>query len=179
MSRPIGPIRQTGFVVQNLDAALRHWTETLGIGPFHVAREIRFADFRYRSEAAPSPLLSLAFAQAAGMQIELIQQHDDTPSGYRDFLAGGRTGLQHSAAWFAEPEAYDFARRTLILRGMRIRQESTRPGGRFAYFSAGEGVYPELEISEALVPPHDEFVALVARQSLDWNGDDPVRAIDA
>ena len=33
--RPIlGPATQLGFVVRDLDAAVRHWTEVLGIGPF-------------------------------------------------------------------------------------------------------------------------------------------------
>ncbi len=30
MSRVFGEIRQNGYVVRDIEAALRHWTETLG-----------------------------------------------------------------------------------------------------------------------------------------------------
>ena len=36
MSRTFGAIRQIAFIVHDLDAALRYWTETLGVGPFFV-----------------------------------------------------------------------------------------------------------------------------------------------
>jgi len=38
MSRKFGAIRQIAFIVRDLDAALRYWTETLGVGPFFVLR---------------------------------------------------------------------------------------------------------------------------------------------
>ncbi len=31
MSRYFGSVRQNGYVVRNIDAALKHWTEVLGI----------------------------------------------------------------------------------------------------------------------------------------------------
>ena len=40
MSRVFGPMRQMGFVVRDMDRALKYWTGTLGIGPFFVVRRL-------------------------------------------------------------------------------------------------------------------------------------------
>jgi hypothetical protein len=39
MSRFLGDIRQNGFVVRDIEAAMKHWTEALGIGPFLYREE--------------------------------------------------------------------------------------------------------------------------------------------
>ena len=94
MSRLFGEIRQNGYVVRDIESALRHWTETLGIGPFFYFERVPIDDFRYRG--SPSPLeASIALANSGSLQIELIQQRNDAPSMYRDFLAAGQEGLQH------------------------------------------------------------------------------------
>ena len=89
MSRFFGEIRQNGYVVRDIDAALAHWTGTLGVGPFFYFERVPIADFRYRGE--PSPVeVSIALANSGALQIELIQQRNDAPSMYRDFLRAGR-----------------------------------------------------------------------------------------
>ena len=37
MSRLFGPLRQMGFVVRDIDQAMRHWVEVCGIGPWYLA----------------------------------------------------------------------------------------------------------------------------------------------
>lgn len=175
MSRFAGPLRQLGNIVPDMNAALRHWTETIGAGPFFVVRDIQFENFRYRGQPAPSPRISLAFGQAGPIQIELIAQHDDTPSGYIDFLARGLEGPQHLASWFGDSAQFDAAYQRLHDRGMFVRHENVGPGPRFAYFSAGDGIYPELELAEALMPEQNGFFDYIAAQSVDWDGSNPVR----
>ncbi len=34
MSRYFGGITQNGYVVRDIEAALKHWTEVMGVGPF-------------------------------------------------------------------------------------------------------------------------------------------------
>ncbi|CAN5698325.1 hypothetical protein BH09ACT9_BH09ACT9_22900 [soil metagenome] len=34
MSRYFGPLRQLGFVVNDIDSALKHWIDVVGVGPF-------------------------------------------------------------------------------------------------------------------------------------------------
>jgi hypothetical protein len=33
-----GEIRQNGYVVRDIDSALRHWTEVIRVGPFFLLR---------------------------------------------------------------------------------------------------------------------------------------------
>ena len=34
MSRIFGQVRQNGYVVRDIEVAMRHWTQVLGLGPF-------------------------------------------------------------------------------------------------------------------------------------------------
>jgi hypothetical protein len=96
MSRLFGPIRQNGYVVRDIEAALKHWTEVIGVGPFWYFERVPIEQFSYQGE--PSPLeVSIALANTGPLQIELIRQRNDAPSMYRDFLSAGHEGLQHVA----------------------------------------------------------------------------------
>ena len=56
MSRIFGRPCQNGYVVRDIEAALKHWTEVLGIGPFfyfeRVPVELHIAAHRRRSTSA-------------------------------------------------------------------------------------------------------------------------------
>src|SRR6185295_5369391 len=99
MSRLFGPMRQIGFVVRDLDHALKYWTQTLGVGPFFVVRRLPIEKFWYHGEPSPAPHLTLAIANSGDLQVELIQQHDQNPSGFLDHLKAVGDGLQHVSAW--------------------------------------------------------------------------------
>ena len=49
MSRLFGAVRQNGYVVRDIDAALRHWTGVLGVGAFYYFERVALEDFRYRA----------------------------------------------------------------------------------------------------------------------------------
>ena len=131
MSRFFGVVRQNGYVVRDIDAALKYWTETLGVGPFFYFERVPMQDFRYRDE--PSPLeVSIALANSGALQIELIQQRNDAPSMYRDFLAAGHEGLQHLAYW---TESFDDDFQRLRAAGFEVGQSGAiGENGRFVYF---------------------------------------------
>jgi hypothetical protein len=93
-----GPIRQVAYVVPSVDGAARAWSEQLGAGPFAVAREVRpLAGSRYRGEPSGEVTLNLGFAYLGDVQLELIEQVDDTPSMYREAIDRGHRGLHHYA----------------------------------------------------------------------------------
>src|ERR1700689_3463209 len=100
MSIIFGGIRQLGMVVSDINTAMQEWAK-LGVGPFYT---MHFAidDFVYRGGPSEAPIVTLAFAHSGPLQIELIQQHNDVPSGYKEFLDAGRLGAQHVAAWYAD-----------------------------------------------------------------------------
>jgi len=173
MSHIFGEIRQNGYVVRDIEAAMKHWSEVLGVGPFFYFPHLVAEEFIY--EGAPSqPDLSIAIANSGDLQVELIQQHDDAPSMYRDFLAAGREGLQHVSSWAADLDA-TIAR--VCGAGHRVVQSGSLPGGlRFAYFDTELHPGTVFEISNlagelAYIP---EMVAEAAR---DWDGTDPIRQI--
>jgi hypothetical protein len=98
VSRLFGEIRQMGYVVRDIEAAMHHWTSVLGIGPFFYFPRVVALDARYRGEAVPFEV-AIALANSGPMQIELMCQLNDTPSAHRDFLAEHGEGLHHLAYW--------------------------------------------------------------------------------
>jgi hypothetical protein len=177
MSRRFGEIRQIAFVVTDIDVAMSYWSGTLGIGPFFIKRSITLAAFRYKGVEATSPTISIALANSGSLQIELIEQHDDTPSIYRDFLAAGRSGLQHVSAWVTCAE-FDVLRATLIDEGLSLAQEGTiaASGTRLAYYSTADmadGVI--YEVSDLMDSRHIARVQFIEEAARRWDGTDPVR----
>ena len=176
MSRIFGAIRQLAMVVRDAEATMKQWAEA-GVGPFYVIRDFQPVGYRYRGEAMPGPKLSLCFAQSGPLQIEVIQQHDDTPSAYRDFLAAGREGCQHVCAWFDSHAAFDAKRAALLTAGYELIHEggAQAPKSRFAYFATNLPGALMFEISEALVPELKPLWDLVESSAGNWDGSDPVR----
>src|SRR5215218_6395954 len=98
------------------EAAMKSWGQ-LGVGPFLVLRNFEFQNYRYRGKPAPAPIVSLAFGQSGSLQVEIIEQHNDAPSAYTEFLATGQKGCQHVAEWFDDSAQYDKRYTDLVARG--------------------------------------------------------------
>lgn len=181
MSRFFGEIRQIAFVVPNIDEAMSYWSAVLGIGPFFIKRAFALKDFNYFGRPAPSPTISIALANSGALQIELIAQHDDAASIYRDFLAAGRSGLQHVSAWTTCAN-FDNLKAELVRTGLSLAQEGTiaSSGVRLAYFATDQGpgtlVY---EVSDLLDPQHYPRVERIAHAAAVWDGKNPVNEVRA
>ena len=91
MSRIFGPIRQNGYVVRDIEAALKHGTTVLGVGPFFSVERARIADLQYKGQPSAAAV-SVALANSGALQIELSQPCNDALSLWRDFLATGHEG---------------------------------------------------------------------------------------
>lgn len=96
MSRLFGPIRQNGYVVRDIRAAMDHWVNVVGVGPWFFVEQVKTDYFRHRGVDQPLTM-SIALANSGDLQIELIQQTNDAPSLYKEFLDAGHEGLQHLA----------------------------------------------------------------------------------
>jgi len=181
MSRHFGSIRQIAFVVHDLERALRYWTETLGVGPFFLMRDLVPEAFHYRGKPSPAPRMTLALGNSGDVQVELIQQHDDRPSAYRDYLASGREGFQHVSSWL-DRTTYDETRGRLLASGSEIAHEGALPGSgvRFVYFATdvapGGLLY---EMADVIGSPIEPVVNEIARAARGWDGRDPVRDLPA
>jgi catechol 2,3-dioxygenase-like lactoylglutathione lyase family enzyme len=176
MSRIFGEVRQNGYVVRDIEAAMRHWTERLGVGPFFYFERVPMENFQYRGK--PSAIdVSIALANSGALQIELIQQKNDAPSMYRDFLAAGHEGLQHIAYW---TERFDEDMERLQAMGFEIGQsgEVAGPNGRFVYFLTETHPGSVIELSE-ISGRKGRFFKRIADAARDWDGTDPIRTLSA
>jgi hypothetical protein len=164
-----GSIRQIGYVVTDLDKALAGWVE-LGVGPWFVIRGLP-QRVLYRGEPCEITL-SLALANSGDMQVEVIQQEDETPSIFTEFLADGREGFHQFAYW-----TEDFG------ATMQAVEESGWPvvwsggedvGTRFAYVEPPGCPATIIEIME-LTEATKGMARFVRDAAEGWDGSDPIR----
>ncbi|HYB11996.1 MAG TPA: VOC family protein [Myxococcota bacterium] len=172
MSRIFGPVRQNGYVVRDVEAAMRHWTQVLGVGPFFYFERVPIEDFHY--QGSPSPLaVSIALANSGALQIELIQQRNDAPSTYRDFLRAGHEGLQHVAYW---TKAFDQDLERVLKLGYEVAQSGRvgGPNGRFVYLRTEGHPGTMVELSE-VSGAKGRFFEHIAEAARIWEGSQPIR----
>ena len=174
MSRIFGKVCQNGYVVRDIEAAMKHWTETLGVGPFYYIERVKMDRFRYRGQPSDAEV-SIALANTGDLQIELIQQRNDAPSMYRDFLSSGREGLQHMSYWTTDYQK-DFDR--YLSLGFKVGQEGQIGGsqGRFAYFDTETHPGTVIEISD-ITGPKGVFFEKIKKEAANWDGSRPVRLV--
>ena len=176
MSRFFGQIRQLGYVVPDIEAAMEYWSKTLGVGPWYYNPRVPIVNYRYDGQSY-EPHNSVALANSGFVQVELIQTRNDVPSMYRDFLQAGRTGLQHVAYWTENFDA-DLARARAA--GFEVCMSGeVGENGLFVYFedrSEEAGCHPgtTIELSEVAGPKGTLF-RMIREAAAQWDGSDPVR----
>ncbi|MBM4382541.1 MAG: VOC family protein [Deltaproteobacteria bacterium] len=171
MSKRFGPIVQQGYVVPDIDAAMRHWLAR-GVGPFFL-EHLRGMD-AVVDGARVKTELKAAFAYSGDQQIEVIQPLGTTPTIYSEYLAAHpEGGLQHLAFW-----CDDVAAKVAALEAsgsFRLRQAY---GDAHAYLDSTEqpGVMIQLMARTAGM---DGLFAIIRTAAEGWDGaTDPVRKID-
>ena len=81
-------LRNCGLFYREYEGIMRYWAETLGVGPWFHMPHLRPDDFAYRGKSS-DPEISLAIAYSGRLQLELIQQHNDAQSMYKDSIDAG------------------------------------------------------------------------------------------
>jgi hypothetical protein len=141
------------------------------VGPWLLLPHLTQTGSIYRGEPA-EPVVSIAFANSGDMQLELIEQEDDSPSIYREFLDAGREGFHH-LAWWADD--FGTVSRAAQDAGWPIVHAGNAGGmAQFAYYDAGGVTSTVIEIME-LTDATRWLVATVRDAAADWDGTDPVR----
>jgi Glyoxalase/Bleomycin resistance protein/Dioxygenase superfamily len=166
-----GAVRQIGYVVRDIDAVLASWVN-LGIGPWFVMRGIPIRAL-YRGEPCEITL-TLALANSGEMQIELLQQHDDTPSIYTEFLSSGHEGYHQLAYWTDDFDATMASARDAGWPVVWLGDEDV--GTRFAYLEPPNSPATVIEVMEdnEITAGMGKFVRDAARN---WDGSDPIRVL--
>jgi len=171
MSRFFGEVRQAGYVVNDIEAAMDYWSRVLGIGPWFYNPRVPIVNYTYHGKPYEVHN-SVALANSGPLQLELIQTRNDAPSMYRDFLQSGRTGLQHVAYW---TESFDNDLARLEARGLKVAMGGeVGERGRFVYFDTEYHPGTVIELSE-VAGPKGKMFKLIRDASRDWDGHDPVR----
>lgn len=171
MSRFFGEIRQLGYVVRDIEAAMDHWSRTLGIGPWFYTPKVPVEGYFYRGQSY-EPHNSVALANSGFIQCELIQCRNDVPSMYRDFLQAGHTGLQHVAYW---TQAYDEDLARMEKQNMKpVMGGAVGARGRFCYFDTEQHPGTVVELSE-VAGPKGRMFDMIRDAAKNWDGTDPIR----
>ncbi len=167
---PVGPFWQLAYVVPDVEAAAKRWADQYGAGPFFLMQGVSFPGWHYRGE--PQDLaFDLATGQWGQWNIELIAQHTDQRSVYRDVIATGETGFHHFATMVD-----DLATAIAHFPAARAVTTAHTPGGaHFAYLDTRNEIGAMLELVENRQDIRD-ILSMVQRASLDWDGTAPLRA---
>jgi hypothetical protein len=165
-----GPVLQMAWVVDDLDAAMRRWIDEQGAGPFYVMRHCPLTNVRYRGKPATVDM-DVGLAQAGGVQIELIQQHGDLPSCYRDMYRPGEEGFHHICYMVDDlPGALAHFGRL----DMPAAIEGNFGNVSFAYVDTRPGIGCMTELV-GRHPDIEGFFRMIAEAASGWDGRDPIR----
>ncbi|MDM0066988.1 VOC family protein [Variovorax sp. J31P207] len=175
MSRLFRPVRQLGYVVPDLDRAMEGWLAA-GVGPFFRINEVKTNYLRFRGKDV-TVSMRIALANSGDTQIELIEQLDDAPTHWREFLQRYGPGVQHLGFW---SETFDADVMRLSEQGFsrvvegEVHVDSDN-GIRYSYFEPGYQPGTMLELVDSSSPVLREMNRIIREAAIDWNGTDPVR----
>ncbi|MDR2857006.1 MAG: VOC family protein [Novosphingobium sp.] len=177
MPRP-GPIKAIGNIVQiaylpeDFDAAIRHWTEIVGVGPFFLLENIRLGEMRYRGQPSDAEF-SIAIGYWGDMQIELIRAENDAPSIYTgEYAVKDRV---HHVCIFVDSIAE--ARKACAEAGAEILVEGKVGNtGEVIYVDAGGGPGHVIELLQPMAGS-DSLFAMMKEAARNWDGSEPLRII--
>lgn len=177
MTRPVtlaslGAVMQLAFVPSDFDAALKHWTEVIGAGPFFLLPNVSLPGGRYRG--APSdPVFTMALGYWGDMQIELIRPENDAASIYRgDYGVTDR--LHHVCVLVA---SIADARMRCAEVGVEVIFEApVGDSGGVIYADPGTGPGTLVELLEPQAGTRELF-AMMRDAARDWDGSEPLRTL--
>jgi len=153
-------------------AAAARCAQQFGWGPFYLLEHIPLRRCRYRGQPGVFDHTS-AYGQAGELMIELITQHDDSPSVLRERYAADQTGIHHVACFVPDLGA---ALQEFRGRGFEIALEASAGNVDFAMVDACLTVGHMLELYEASAEL-TRFYDFIRRKSQGWDGTQPLRRL--
>jgi hypothetical protein len=173
MKRPPGLVFQSAYIVNDLRAAMKHWHETTGAGPFYFMENVTMGPDIFSYRGTPSTVnFGVALGNMGNIQLELIQAYDDLPSAYRDSYKRGEEGFHHFGI-----VAYDYeAAHAHYAARYAEAQSGVSNGMRFAYFDARGDSQCMLEIVDDVANIRD-VVAGLKKATDGWDGRNPYRPL--
>lgn len=173
MSSLFGKICQIGYVVRDIEAAMKQW-HAAGVGPWFHAVDVKVDNFMHRGQDS-NATFSVAVANSGDMQIELIQMTNEGPSVWKEFADAGGHGIQHVAYWTKD---YQRVLDRALALGHRVAQQGQigGPTGRFCYFDSLTNPGTVIELSD-ISGPKGQMFEQVRLAAVDWDGSNPFRKV--
>ena len=142
----------------------------MNIGPFFKLEHLNLKDVYYMDK--PTELdFSVAIAYTGNMQIELVNQHCDTPSIYNEYVNNEKGSLHHLCTLTNDIEN-DI--RILESQGyINLQGGKTQDDGKFAYLDTKEKEGPMLEIAQ-LSEAGLGFFDVMHEASKNWDKKTPI-----
>jgi catechol 2,3-dioxygenase-like lactoylglutathione lyase family enzyme len=170
--KDLGPIGQLAFLPQDFDAALKYWTETMGVGPFYLMENVALGDAKYKG-LPTGAIFSIAIAYWGDVQIELIRPENREPSIYTGEYAV--TDQLHHVCIFVDSIAE--ARAAVAAVGAEILVEGTvGADGEVIYVDAGAGPGGVIELLQNMTGA-DAIFQMIKDAGKDWDGTEPLRKL--
>jgi hypothetical protein len=160
-------IIQFAYTVDDIQGAMRRYTDLLRIGPWFLIGPFVPAKGIYRGDVT-TMRISLAVAFAGEAMVELIEQHDEAPSVYQETLkVRGAHGFHHWAIGSRDFEAtvvrfkrqgYPEAFSDISPRGVRV-----------VHFDTTRDLPGMLEVIEMTADVEEQYRRMY-QAAKDWNG---------
>ena len=170
--QPDDGIIQMCYVVPDLKAAMAQWSRTLQVGPWFMLEHFTGDNPVYRGQPSKAEV-TLAMGFAGHMNIELIQTKNDAPSVYREVIEKRGYGFHH---WGIATWNFDASVAKYESAGYALAFLAAVPsGGRVAYMDTTAVLPGFTEVIE-LGGAFEEVFGRFYRESLAWDGKDPIRS---
>ena len=170
----LGPVKQWGYLVKDIDQSMAAWTAQLGIGPWWGFRNVPVTAVFDGQETTLHLTVGMAYHQ--GTQIEFVQHMEPDLSPNRDFYFNSPDALMFKELGFMVDDVAASAR-ACEERGMHeVGRIIPSPGADCVYMTSEgmSGICIELVPSDQAA--HEKFNKCLA-EAADWDGADPFRLI--
>jgi hypothetical protein len=165
--QPLGAIFQYAYVVEDAEREIARFVERLGVGPWSVRGPWQPPAGRYRG-GPTKPTLTVARAFAGHAMVELIQQHDDGPSVFRE----RGLGFHH---WGIVSRRFDEDLARYAAAGYaEAFSDVLASGSRVVYVDATRDLPGMIELVEHS-DAQERLYTQIYEAAVGWDGRDPIR----
>ena len=168
----LGPVGQLAYLPQDFDAAVKYWTEQMGVGPFYLMENVALGECKYKG-VPTGAVFSIAIAYWGDVQIELIRPENREPSIYCGEYAV--TDQLHHICIFVDSIVE--ARKACADVGAEILVEGkVGADGEVIYVDAGGGPGTVIELLQNMTGA-DAIFQMIKDAAKDWDGTEPLRKL--
>ena len=160
-------IIQIAYTVADIQDGMRHYSDLLHVGPWFLVGPFVPPKGVYRG-ATTSMQVSLGIAFSGQVMVELIEQHDEEPSVFRETLrARGAHGFHH---WAIGARDFEKTSAQYRSRGYHEAFSDFAPMGfRVVYFDTSHHLSGMLEVIEMNAAAEEGFHKMY-RAAKEWDG---------